>query len=94
MNHTLGPRVLVLLLVLSILWGGSFFFVGVAVSDLPPFTIVALRVGQLVAGLVRAHRFPFSRPVAIGWRQITHRTQSYQGAVIPVGQTSSIGAYE
>lgn len=33
-----------LLIILSILWGGSFFFVGVAVKVLPPFTIVALRV--------------------------------------------------
>jgi drug/metabolite transporter (DMT)-like permease len=33
-----------LLLALSILWGGSFFFVGVAVKELPPFTIVLLRV--------------------------------------------------
>jgi drug/metabolite transporter (DMT)-like permease len=33
-----------LLLALSILWGGSFFFVGVAVAELPPFTIVLLRV--------------------------------------------------
>ena len=33
-----------LLLALSILWGGSFFFVGVAVKALPPFTIVLLRV--------------------------------------------------
>jgi drug/metabolite transporter (DMT)-like permease len=34
----------ILLLALSILWGGSFFFVGVAVKDLPPLTIVVCRV--------------------------------------------------
>jgi len=33
-----------LLLALSLLWGGSFLFVGIAVKDLPPFTIVLLRV--------------------------------------------------
>jgi drug/metabolite transporter (DMT)-like permease len=33
-----------LLLALSMLWGGSFFFVGVAVKALPPLTIVLLRV--------------------------------------------------
>ncbi len=33
-----------LMLFLSLLWGGSFFFVGVAVKALPPFTIVAARV--------------------------------------------------
>jgi len=34
-----------MLLALSILWGGSFFFTGVAVRELPPFTIVVMRVG-------------------------------------------------
>ena len=34
-----------MLFALSLLWGGSFFFVGVAVREVPPFTIVAARVG-------------------------------------------------
>ncbi len=34
-----------LLILLSLLWGGSFFFTGIAVEALPPLTIVALRVG-------------------------------------------------
>ena len=34
-----------MLLLLSLLWGGSFFFIGIAVTELPPFTIVTLRVG-------------------------------------------------
>jgi drug/metabolite transporter (DMT)-like permease len=33
-----------LLAILSIIWGGSFLFVGVAVRELPPLTIVAVRV--------------------------------------------------
>jgi len=33
-----------LLGLLSVVWGGSFLFVGVAVKELPPLTIVALRV--------------------------------------------------
>lgn len=40
-----------LLLALSILWGGSFFFVGVAVTALPPFTIVLLRVAIAAVAL-------------------------------------------
>ncbi|SFF82947.1 Threonine/homoserine efflux transporter RhtA [Neptunomonas qingdaonensis] len=40
-----------MLIVLSILWGGSFFFVGVAVADLPPLTIVTLRVGLAAIAL-------------------------------------------
>lgn len=39
-----------LLFSLSLLWGGSFFFAGVALRELPPLTLVALRVG--VAALV------------------------------------------
>ncbi|MDG1818966.1 MAG: DMT family transporter [Porticoccaceae bacterium] len=39
-----------MLLSLSILWGGSFFFIGVAVSELPPLTIVTLRVA--IAALI------------------------------------------
>ncbi len=38
-----------LLALLSLLWGGSFFFVGVAVRELPPLTLVALRVGLAAA---------------------------------------------
>ncbi|AHI28075.1 DMT family transporter [Marinobacter similis] len=48
---TMGLREWTLLLVLSLLWGGSFFFVGVAVQDLPPLTIVALRVSLAAVGL-------------------------------------------
>ncbi len=33
------------LVVLSVLWGGSFFFVEVLINYLPPLTIVTLRVG-------------------------------------------------
>ena len=34
----------VLVIILSMLWGGSFFFVGVAVKEVPPLTIVLFRV--------------------------------------------------
>jgi drug/metabolite transporter (DMT)-like permease len=44
-NRVMTPGEWALLFALSLLWGGSFFFVGVAVKALPPFTIVALRVG-------------------------------------------------
>jgi drug/metabolite transporter (DMT)-like permease len=39
-----------LLALLSLLWGGSFFFIGVAVRELPPLTLAGLRVG--IAGLM------------------------------------------
>lgn len=58
------------LLVLSVLWGGAFFFTGVAVRELPPFAIVTLRVGLAAAalGLVirgTGRRMPCSREA---WR--------------------------
>lgn len=44
-NAAMGLREWIMLVSLSVLWGGSFFFVGVVVSDLPALTIVTLRVG-------------------------------------------------
>ncbi len=57
-------RVWLLLVALSILWGGSFFFIGVAVQALPPFTIVAARVGLAMLVLLvvlRAMRIELPR---------------------------------
>ncbi|WP_299372680.1 DMT family transporter [uncultured Kiloniella sp.] len=50
-NTAMGAREWLMLIILSILWGGSFFFVGVAVSELPPFTIVTFRVGLAAIAL-------------------------------------------
>jgi len=43
-NQTMSPKDWLMLLLLSFLWGGSFFFIAVAVSELPPLTIVTMRV--------------------------------------------------
>jgi drug/metabolite transporter (DMT)-like permease len=43
-NHAMSPTEWGLLLLLSLIWGGSFFFNAIAVTALPPFTIVACRV--------------------------------------------------
>ena len=43
-NRAMNAREWAMLLVLSILWGGSFFFTAIAVKELPPLTIVFLRV--------------------------------------------------
>ncbi len=50
-NTKMGAFEWLLLLILSVLWGGSFFFVGVAVKVLPPLTIVVLRVGLAAIAL-------------------------------------------
>ena len=43
-----------LLALLSVLWGGSFFFTGIAVRELPPLTIVLARVAIASALLLPA----------------------------------------
>jgi drug/metabolite transporter (DMT)-like permease len=43
-NRPMSAREWGLLLALSVLWGGSFFFNGVAVRELPTFTVVVARV--------------------------------------------------
>lgn len=45
-----------MLLALAALWGGSFFFNGIAVRDLPSFTLVWLRVAVAAAALLAAVR--------------------------------------
>jgi drug/metabolite transporter (DMT)-like permease len=48
---SMGPRTWAILVALSVLWGGTFFFVEIAVKELPPFTIVAVRVGLAAIAL-------------------------------------------
>ena len=64
-SRTMGPAQWATLVILSILWGGSFFFVEVAVTALPPFTIVLVRVGLAAIAL---HLFLFAKgsPVPFG----------------------------
>ena len=59
----MGPLEWILLLVLSVLWGGSFFLTKLAVTELPPFTIVLGRVGVAALALnlvlrARGERLP------------------------------------
>jgi hypothetical protein len=43
-NRVMGIKEWGLIIVLSIIWEGSFFFVGVAVKEVTPLTIVLCRV--------------------------------------------------
>lgn len=59
-----------LLAVLSILWGGSFFFNGAALRELPPLTLVFLRVtlgAAMLLPLLRMQGIGFPTSVA-GWK--------------------------
>lgn len=58
-----------LLAVLSILWGGSFFFNGAALRELPPLTLVFLRVAlgaAILLPLLRRQGIGFPKGAA-GW---------------------------
>jgi drug/metabolite transporter (DMT)-like permease len=59
-----------LLAVLSVLWGGSFFFNGVVLKELPPLTVVLLRVAlaaMILVPVLRAYQIRF--PVGLsGWK--------------------------
>jgi drug/metabolite transporter (DMT)-like permease len=55
-SQTIDARTAQLLVFLSILWGGSFFFTGAAVRELPPLTIVLARVALGAAFLLPMFR--------------------------------------
>ncbi|MFB6416827.1 MULTISPECIES: DMT family transporter [Bradyrhizobium] len=58
-----------LLAVLSILWGGSFFFNGAALRELPPLTLVFLRVllgAAILVPLLRVRGIGFPKSMS-GW---------------------------
>ncbi|MEM8540455.1 MAG: DMT family transporter [Pseudomonadota bacterium] len=56
-NKTMTPIEWAMLITLSVVWGGSFFFVGVIVDDLPPLTIVFFRVFIAATALHLYFRF-------------------------------------
>ncbi len=77
---------------LSILWGGSFFFTHVALAALPPFTLVALRVGlaALALNLVPAlsgTRLPHARTIWVAFLGIGLLNNAVPFSLIVWGQT-------
>ena len=59
-----------LLGVLSVLWGGSFFFTGVSLQELPPLTVVFLRVALaaiILLPVLWVYRTRFPESLA-GWK--------------------------
>lgn len=68
MNKTMGKTEWIMLMALSVLWGGSFLFVGIAVSDIPPLTIVLVRVLLSAMALhvilkVMGYKFPTDKTI-------------------------------
>ena len=52
MNARMRPADWTMLVALSILWGGAFFFTGIAVLELPPLVVVTGRAGFAAVALV------------------------------------------
>jgi drug/metabolite transporter (DMT)-like permease len=69
-EHRIDARDWSLLAVLSVLWGGSFFFNGVALRELPPLTVVFLRVvlaALILLPLLWVYRIRFPTGIS-GWK--------------------------
>lgn len=70
-NPPMTARMWVLLLLLGVIWGGSFFSVSIAVKEIPPLTLVLIRVAVAATALhlyllARGPSFALARPYA-GW---------------------------
>ncbi len=65
-SRVMGGRDWSMLIALSILWGGSFFFNSVAVKELPVFTVVTVRVA-LAAAILYAIMRIMGLPMPKGW---------------------------
>jgi drug/metabolite transporter (DMT)-like permease len=50
-QQTISPLAWALLILLGLIWGGSFFFARVAVQHVPPFTLVFLRLSLAAVAL-------------------------------------------
>jgi drug/metabolite transporter (DMT)-like permease len=69
-EHRIDARDWSLLGVLSVLWGGSFFFNGVVLRELPPLTVVFLRVALaalMLLPLLWVYRIPWPKGFS-GWK--------------------------
>jgi drug/metabolite transporter (DMT)-like permease len=69
-DHRIDARDWSLLAVLSVLWGGSFFFNSVALRELPPLTLVLMRVALaaiILLPMLRIYRIRFPASLS-GWQ--------------------------
>jgi drug/metabolite transporter (DMT)-like permease len=59
---TMDRRTWLLLILLSVLWGAAFFFIGAALRELPPLTVVLVRVSLGAVALL-----PFLKMLGGAW---------------------------
>jgi drug/metabolite transporter (DMT)-like permease len=77
------PLTWAMLVLLSLCWGGSFFFTGIAVKELPTFTIVILRVGLAALALWAVVLVSASEMPAAGWFWRAATVMAVINSVIP-----------
>lgn len=67
---TIDRQSWLLLIILSVLWGGSFFFAGLALRELPPMTVALMRVALAAALIYPVFRMQGGRlPTGLaGWK--------------------------
>ena len=81
-----------LLIILAIVWGGSFFFVEVGLEALPPFSLVVLRVGVAAITLqlfllLRGGLLPLDRTIWLAFLGMGLLNNAVPFALITWGQT-------
>jgi len=92
MKHRMNFQDWSLLLACSFLWGGSFFFIEVALRGLPPFTLVFLRVGLAAIALLIAAKFlkiqfPKSKTIILAFIFVGLTNNAVPFTLITLGQT-------
>ncbi len=95
-SSAMSPIDWALLVVLSLLWGGSFFFAEIALRDFQPFTIVAVRVALASLALfvlikARGGALPYSRAVWLAFAGMGLLNNIIPFSLLFYGQTQ-IGA--
>jgi drug/metabolite transporter (DMT)-like permease len=92
----LGPTEWALLLFLSVIWGGSFFFIEVLVEEVPPFTLVFGRVAIAALALwllllARGAAIPTSRKAWFDFLVMGSLNNAVPFALIAYAQESMTG---
>jgi drug/metabolite transporter (DMT)-like permease len=80
-QRAMGPVEWLLLVALSGLWGGSFFFAKVALAELPPFTVVLARVALAALALL---------PVVLASGQRLPRSPRLWGRFVVMGALNNL----
>lgn len=92
----MGMSEWIMLITLSILWGGSFFLVEVALDELPPLTVVALRatiaaIVLILFVIVTRRSFPFQASILFAFMVMSVFNNVIPFSLIVWGQTQIAG---